>query len=135
MEGMKDIETRFADLRKKINYHNYRYYVLDDPEISDSEYDLLMKELEGFEKKYPYLISPDSPTQRVGATPLKEFKTVRHTLPMLSLSNCFKEEDLEEFDQRVKKNLKMTKLKSTYKGTLKKLMFLILIVVIPFLKK
>ena len=108
VEGMKDIETRFADLRKKINYHNYRYYVLDDPEISDSEYDLLMKELEGFEKKYPYLISPDSPTQRVGATPLKEFKTVRHTLPMLSLSNCFKEEDLEEFDQRVKKNLKMT---------------------------
>lgn len=105
---MKDIETRCADLRKKINYHNYRYYVLDDPEISDSEYDLLMKKLESFEKKHPYLVSSDSPTQRVGAVPLKEFKTVRHTLPMLSLSNCFKEEDLEEFDQRVKKFLKMT---------------------------
>ena len=104
---MKDIEARCTDLRKKINYHNYRYYVLDDPEISDAAYDLMMKELEGLEKKYPNLITPDSPTQRIGATPLKAFKTVQHSLLMLSLSNCFKEEEVEEFDQRVKKVLKM----------------------------
>jgi DNA ligase (NAD+) len=104
---MKDVESRCDDLRKKINYHNYRYYVLDDPEISDAAYDLMMQELEGLEKKYPNLITPDSPTQRVGATPLKEFKTVQHSLLMLSLSNCFKEEEVEEFDQRVKKFLKM----------------------------
>ena len=89
------IEARTADLRKRIDYHNYRYYVLDDPEISDSDYDRLMRELEDLEKQYPALITPDSPTQRVGAAPLKEFNTVRHTLPMLSLSNCLQQEEVK----------------------------------------
>jgi len=93
---MKEVRNRIIELRKKINYHNYRYYVLDDPEISDTAYDRLMRELEELEKNYPDLVTPDSPTQRVGAT-----------LPMLSLSNCFNQEEVEEFDQRIKRFLKM----------------------------
>jgi DNA ligase (NAD+) len=104
---MKEIEARSAGLREKINYHSYRYYVVDDPEISDAAYDRLMRELEKLERQYPALVTPDSPTQRVGAAPLKEFRTVRHTLPMLSLSNCFEEEEIREFDQRVKRLLKI----------------------------
>jgi len=107
MKGEKKAETHIADLRNKINYHNYRYYVLDDPEISDAAYDRLMKKLEELEKQYPELVNPDSPTQHVGAAPLKECKTIRHIQPMLSLSNCFKEEELIEFDQRIKRFLKI----------------------------
>lgn len=107
-ETMEEVRGYLIDLRKKINYHNYRYYVLDDPEISDAAYDRLMRELEDLEKQYPDLVTPDSPTQRVGAPPLKEFKTVRHTLPMLSLSNCFNQEEAKEFDQRIKRFLKIT---------------------------
>jgi DNA ligase (NAD+) len=98
----KDI---IEDLRQRIHYHNYRYYALDDPEISDAEYDRLMAELRDLEKSFPELITADSPTQRVGAPPLEEFQTVRHTLPMLSLDNAFDEKELGEFDQRVKKFL------------------------------
>ncbi len=94
------------DLRGKIHYHNYRYYALDDPEISDAEYDRLMADLKDLEKKFPELVTADSPTQRVGAPPLEEFQTARHTLPMLSLDNAFDEKELGEFDQRVKKFLK-----------------------------
>ncbi|HVP35513.1 MAG TPA: hypothetical protein VMT04_00825, partial [Terriglobales bacterium] len=85
-----DEKTRkkVQELREKINYHNYRYYVLDSPEISDAEYDRLFNELVEIEKKYPELVTPDSPTQRVGAPPLEEFKTVRHSLPMLSLNKA-----------------------------------------------
>lgn len=105
---MKGVKAYCADLRKKINYCNYRYYVLDNPEISDAAYDRLMRELEELEKQYPDLVVPDSPTQRVGAAPLKEFKTVRHTLPMLSLSNCLEQDEVREFDQRIKRFLKIT---------------------------
>jgi len=108
MINREEVETRIAQLQKSINYHNYLYHVMDNPEISDAAYDRLMKELEGLEKLNPGLITPDSPTQRVGKAPLKEFKTVRHTIPMLSLSNSFEQEEIREFDQRIKRFLKIT---------------------------
>lgn len=108
MKKGEEVEVRIAELRKSINYHNYRYHVLDNPEISDVAYDQLMRELEELENKYPELVVSDSPTQRVGKAPLKEFETVRHTLPMLSLSNCFKQEEVREFDRRIKRFLKIT---------------------------
>ena len=92
-------------LRELIHYHNYRYFVLDDPEISDAEYDRLMRELEELEAAYPELVTPDSPTQRVGAAPLEAFETVRHRIPMMSLSNAFDREELEAFDARVRRLL------------------------------
>ena len=92
-------------LREEIEYHNYRYYIHDQPEISDAEYDRLMKELEKLEEQHPELRSPNSPTQRVGASPLQEFEIVRHTIPMLSLANAFDESEAREFDKRVKKFL------------------------------
>lgn len=103
----KGIEERIKKLREDIHYHNYRYYILDSPVISDAEYDRLMRELIELEEKYPYLITSDSPTQRVGAAPLEKFGTVRHTLPMLSLENAFNEADAREFDQRIKRFLRM----------------------------
>ena len=98
-----DEKTRkkIQKLREKINYHNYLYYVLDSPEISDAEYDRLFDELVELEKKYPELVTPDSPTQRVGAPPLTEFKTVKHSLPMLSLNKATTEEELSDFHRRV----------------------------------
>ena len=96
---------RAEKLRDEIEHHNYRYYVLDQPEISDAEYDRLMKELEKLEEQYPELRSSNSPTQRVGATPLEKFEIVRHTLPMLSLANAFEEAEVRDFDKRVKKFL------------------------------
>ena len=95
----EEIKSRIEELRNKIHYHNYRYYVLNDPEISDAEYDQLMRELEALESKYPEFITPDSPTQRIGAEPLEEFGTVTHTIPMLSLSNAFNEQEVLEFDK------------------------------------
>ncbi len=100
-----DIEAQIQALREQINHHNYRYYVLDDPEVPDSEYDRLMVELQTLEAAHPELITPDSPTQRVGAQPLKEFDEVRHSVPMLSLGNAFSDEELIEFDGRVRKQL------------------------------
>jgi len=99
------IKKRIEELRKLIEYHNYRYYVLDSPEISDEEYDKLFKELFELEEKYPEFKSDTSPTQRVGAPPLKEFKTIKHTIPMLSLDNTFNEEDLINFEKRIKRIL------------------------------
>lgn len=101
----EEIRKRVEELRKEIEYHNYRYYVLNDPIISDAEYDALMRELEELERQYPELITPNSPTQRVGAPPLEEFGTVEHRVPMLSLSNAFNEEEVREFDRRVKRFL------------------------------
>lgn len=92
-------------LREEIEYHNHRYYVLDDPVISDAEYDQLMRELESLENQYPQFKTPTSPTQRVGAPPLEKFETVRHTVPMLSLANAFEEGEVREFDRRVKRLL------------------------------
>ena len=99
------IKKRVEKLREEIEYHNYRYYVLDQPEISDAQYDRLMRELEKLEDEYPELRSPNSPTQRVGAPPLESFEIVRHTLPMLSLANAFDESEARDFDKRVKKFL------------------------------
>jgi DNA ligase (NAD+) len=99
------IKKRVEKLREEIEYHNHRYYVLDQPEISDAQYDRLMRELEKLEEEYPELRSPNSPTQRVGASPLEAFEIVRHTLPMLSLANAFDENEAREFDKRVKKFL------------------------------
>ena len=99
------IVQKVDTLRKDLHRHNYRYYVLDDPEISDAEYDRMMQELKQLEEDYPQLIRSDSPTTRVGATPLEKFDTVAHTLPMLSLDNGFNDEDILEFDGRVKRNL------------------------------
>jgi len=93
---------RIDELRDVINKHNYNYYVLDAPEISDFEYDALMRELKELEVKNPRLITPDSPTQRVGGIALKGFSTVQHTVPMLSLNDIFSKDELLEFDNRVK---------------------------------
>lgn len=96
---------RAARLRTEIQHHNYRYYVLDDPEISDAEYDRLLRELQDLEEQHPELVIPESPTQRVGATPLDSFAEVEHAVPMLSLDNGFSEEDIREFDRRVRDRL------------------------------
>jgi DNA ligase (NAD+) len=98
-------EKEIAELRGRIDHHNYRYYVLDSPEISDQEYDRMMRRLEELESLYPELVSPDSPTQKVGAPPLEEFGTVVHSVPMLSLQNALDTDDLVEFDKRVKRLL------------------------------
>jgi len=99
------VSQRIATLREKINHHNYCYYVLDNPEIPDAEYDRLMRELESLEQQYPETITPDSPTQRVGSAPLKEFAEVKHSIPMLSLGNAFEEQELIDFDRRVREGL------------------------------
>jgi DNA ligase (NAD+) len=98
-----DIIKKIEEIREKIRYHNYRYYVLDDPIISDTEYDQLMKELAEWETKYPQYINSSSPTQRVGIEPVSRFTTVKHITPMLSLANSFTIEELRAFDQRIKK--------------------------------
>ncbi len=92
-------------LRDQIRHHDYRYHALDDPEIPDAEYDRLLRELQSIESAHPELITPDSPTQRVGATPVSAFTTVQHELPMLSLGNVFDEDGLREFHQRILKRL------------------------------
>lgn len=101
----KQITARIEELKQKINEADYRYYVLDEPQISDFEYDKMMKELEELESAYPLLLTPDSPTQRVSGEPTKKFKVVEHRIPMLSLSNSYNFEELIEFDKRVKNTL------------------------------
>ena len=100
-----EVIERVKKLRDEIDYHNYRYYVLDSPVISDAEYDALMRELKELEEKYPELVTPDSPTQRVGFPPAKEFRQVPHAEPMLSLDDAFTEEEVYEFDRRIKRFL------------------------------
>jgi DNA ligase (NAD+) len=97
--------SRIEELRELIRYHNRRYYIEDAPEISDAEYDALYQELETLEGEHPELVTPDSPTQRVGGEPLEEFEQVRHEVPMLSLANARKLEDLYEWDARVRRLL------------------------------
>ncbi|WP_018137652.1 MULTISPECIES: NAD-dependent DNA ligase LigA [unclassified Thioalkalivibrio] len=97
--------ARIEQLRRQIEHHNYRYYVLDDPEVSDAEFDTLMRELEQLEAEHPELVSPDSPTQRVGGAPAAGFDTVRHRLPMLSLANGFEPDEIRDFDRRVRERL------------------------------
>ncbi|MBI5583291.1 MAG: NAD-dependent DNA ligase LigA [Deltaproteobacteria bacterium] len=100
------ITDRLEELRRQLRHHNYRYYVLDDPEISDAQYDRLLRELEDLEARHPELVSPDSPTQRVGAGPLEKFETLAHSVPMLSLENAFSREEVLEFEARIKRFLK-----------------------------
>ena len=105
MPALRNPSTRARELREQLERHNYRYHVLDDPEVSDAEYDRLMRELREIETENPDLITPDSPTQRVGATPVGQLREVVHTTPMLSLDNAFTEEDLIGFDRRVRERL------------------------------
>jgi DNA ligase (NAD+) len=105
MSSPADIQRRVQQLREQLNDHNYRYYVLDDPQIPDAEYDRLLRELQSLEAQYPELIIPNSPTQRVGAEPVTAFGEVIHALPMLSLANAFSDDEVRAFDKRVRELL------------------------------
>src|SRR3989454_11784510 len=96
------VKKEIEELREKLRYHEYRYYVLDDPEISDAAYDRLMNRLKELETAYPELVTPDSPTVRVGGAPREGFSTVRHARPMLSLDNAFSYDALRDWDRRVR---------------------------------
>ncbi len=100
------VNQRIEQLRSEINLHNHRYYVLDEPSIPDAEYDRLLRELQQLEAEHPQLISADSPTQRVGATPLSQFVSVTHERPMLSLDNAMNAEEFSAFYQRLQERLK-----------------------------
>jgi DNA ligase (NAD+) len=103
--GESKLRAEAAKLRKALGEHNYAYYVLDDPTVSDAEYDRLFRRLQEIERAHPSLVTADSPTQRVGTEKLGEFREVRHAKPMLSLDNVFNEEGLEAFDKRVRERL------------------------------
>ncbi|MBF8721900.1 NAD-dependent DNA ligase LigA [Pseudomonas guariconensis] len=100
-----NVENRIHELRAELDQHNYRYYVLDEPSVPDAEYDRLFNELKALEAEHPHLVTPDSPTQRVGGSALAAFSQVRHEIPMLSLGNAFEEDDLRDFDRRVVEGL------------------------------
>src|SRR5215831_4652736 len=100
---LSDARKRSEELREAINHHSYRYHVRDEPEISDFEYDQLVRELEGIEAEFPELITPDSPTQRVGGAPAELFAPVEHRARMLSLDNAFSWEELEAWGKRVER--------------------------------
>jgi DNA ligase (NAD+) len=102
----KAAEARAAELREQLNYHNQRYYVLDDPEIGDDEYDALLDELRAIEAEHSDLVTPDSPTQRVGATPVSRLEKVRHLQPMFSLANARSEEELRGWIERMRNHLR-----------------------------
>lgn len=102
---MEDVKKQIEKLREELEHHNYRYYVLDDPEISDADYDKMLKELEKLEEQHPEFHDENSPTQRVGGKPLKEFNQVRHNVPMLSLQDVFSYGELRDFDRRVRSEL------------------------------
>ena len=104
---MSSVKQELETLKQQIRYHNYRYHVLDDPEIPDAEYDRLMRRLQAIEKDYPNLVTDDSPTQRVGDAPISAFGTVQHQVPMLSLENAFAAEELREFHRRVTTRLEL----------------------------
>lgn len=99
---MNETEQKIDDLRTLIRTWDYQYYVLDNPSVEDAEYDMKMRELKALEKEHPGLVTPDSPTQRVSGTPLREFKTVRHRNPLLSLDNTFSFGELQDFDRRIR---------------------------------
>ena len=96
---------RLADLRARIRHHEERYYVLDDPEISDAEFDALMAELQALERTHPELVTPDSPSQRVGGRPVEGFASVEHGVPMLSLDNTYDQQEVTAFDERLRRAL------------------------------
>ena len=97
----KDLEKKIEALREKIRHHEYLYYVLDEPEISDAEFDKLMQQLKDLEAEHPALITPDSPTQRVGGKPREGFVKAPHSSPMLSLDNTYNEDELRDWERRV----------------------------------
>src|ERR1700683_554725 len=101
MPAAKDLEKKIEALREKIRHHEYLYHVLDNPEISDAEFDTLMQQLKDRESQHPALVTPDSPTQRVGGKPREGFGKVRHSTPMLSLDNTYNEEELRGWERRV----------------------------------
>src|SRR6516162_11666 len=101
----KSVKREIEQLREKLRYHEYRYHVLDDPEISDAAYDRLLAKLKELEAAHPELVTADSPTARVGAAPREGFQTVRHTRPMLSLDNAFSFDALRDFDRRVREGV------------------------------
>lgn len=105
MSALATAVNRVKQLREEISLHNYRYYVLDEPAVSDAEYDRLLRELSELEKEFPELVTFDSPTQRVGAAPAAGFGEIRHSIPMLSLENAFSEEDVAAFDARIRDRL------------------------------
>jgi DNA ligase (NAD+) len=105
-DSAQKLRAEAERLREAINHHNYCYHVLDSPEVSDAEYDQLVRRLEAIEREHPELITPDSPTQRVGAPPSEKFAVVVHRRPMLSLSNAMGADEMREFDQRIKRMLK-----------------------------
>ncbi len=107
----QEAKARIETLREKIEYHNHRYYALDDPEISDGEYDNMMRELIQLEEAFPEMVTPDSPSQRVGGEPLDKFKKVPHEVPMLSLENAESQNDLLEFHQRIQKQVDVSTIK------------------------
>jgi DNA ligase (NAD+) len=102
---VQDVEGRVAELRRQLDHHGYRYYVLDDPEIGDDEYDALLNALRTLEAEHPELITPDSPTQRIGGEPVSDLEKVRHPQPMLSLANARAEEELRAWIQRMRNHL------------------------------
>lgn len=106
MSVSHNTHSRIDELKQQLNYHNYRYYVLDDPTVPDIEYDRLFQELKQLEADHPDMVTADSPTQRVGEAPLSVFSQVRHELPMLSLDNAFDDDDLNAFNQRLLERLK-----------------------------
>src|SRR5262249_60112784 len=114
----KDIEREIENLREEIRRHEHLYYVLDAPEIGDADFDRLMQELKQLEADHPELITPDSPTQRVGGKPREGFVKVQHSRPMLSLDNAFNEQELRNWDRRVRELAGTDKLE--YVGGLEK---------------
>src|SRR6186713_195262 len=105
MATSREVAKRARELRELIENHNYRYYVLDDPEVSDAQFDALMRELQQLESKHPELADADSPTQRVGGQASREFRAVVHAVPMLSLDNAFSEQNIIDFDRRARERL------------------------------
>src|SRR5271165_2421299 len=101
MSSGKDVQQKIEALRDKIRHHEHRYYVLDDPEITDAEFDRLMNELKAREAEQPELVTPDSPTQRVGGKPREGFLKIPHSSPMLSLDNAYNEAELRDWERRV----------------------------------
>ena len=110
VKNIEEAQARVLELRGLIDRANRQYYVLDHPEITDAEYDALFRELVELETQYPELVTPDSPTQRVGGPPSDAFAKVTHRTPMLSLANAFEREEVREFDQRVRRTLGNVKL-------------------------
>ncbi len=104
-QSLAQAKQKLAELKQQIEQHDYQYYVLDAPLISDQEYDVLFRRLQAIEQQYPQLISPDSPSQRVGGAPLKSFQEVSHRMPMLSLNNAFSEQEVAQFDKRIRESL------------------------------